>query len=248
MNHPSPRVPARAAKARLGLVLASAALAACGPAQPITSVITASPSPSPVGVAEITDEAGRVYQIAQGVPGDPATVGCADGQREAFVDERASPAVAGCIGVWAERMSLRAPATGLACGDDLGPCGAPADACAPGWHVCGDDGRLAEIAAIGPDACERAGGGRFVAAISHCETQDGCATDDPRTGDYACFEQGWCSEPVCCGNDCTELGVCRDGIWPGRTHIPVGVDQGCGSIGASRARGVMCCRDGSVAP
>lgn len=222
------------------------ALGACGPTQSGPAAV-AGPAPAatshhPVGTLSITDENDRVYEISQGQPGDPAMVGCADGQREAFVDASAFPAVAGCLGEWAGTMSLRAPATGAACGDDRGACGAPADACAPGWHVCGASGKINEVFAIGADSCERAGGGRFVAAISHCEEQVDCTYDRPDTGDYQCFERGWCSEPVCCGNDCGDFGVCADGVWPGKTHIPLGQDQGCGAINASRARGVLCCK------
>jgi hypothetical protein len=228
------------------LLLSLLSLAACGAAGRSSSAGSTSnggAAPDPVGVAAITDEAGRVFQISQGTPGDPGAVGCADGQREAFVDASASPRVAGCLAEWSGALSLRAPASSAPCGDDLDSgCAAPADACGPGWHICGHDGKIAPVAAIGADACEQAGGGRFVAALSHCESQDGCAVDDPTTGDYACFERGWCSEPVCCGADCQEFGACRDGVWAGRTHIPVGVDQGCGAIGSSRARGVLCCR------
>jgi hypothetical protein len=193
---------------------------------------------SPVGTAEIVDEGGRAFQIDQGEPGDPSAIGCADGQREAFAS--AGGRVAGCIAEWSGTMSMRAPGTGQACGDDLGLCAAPADACAPGWHLCGVDGSVDEVAAIGASACESAGGGRFVAAISHCKTQSGCEYD--QAGAYECFESGWCSEPVCCGSDC-ENGVCTGGVWADpQTHIAIGTDQGCGAIGSSRARGVLCCQ------
>lgn len=225
------------------------ALLSCGPTQPM--LVSSSPpvgsggvpQPEPTGVASITDEQGVVFEISQGVPGDPATVGCADGQREAFVDGAAFPNVAGCIGEWSGAANLRSAKTNRACGDDLDTaCQAPADACAPGWNICGHDGRIAPVHAIGAEACARAGGGRFVAALSHCETQEGCVYDNPARGDYACFERGWCSEPVCCGANCRELGVCPDGVWPGKTSIAIGTDQGCGAIASSRARGVLCCR------
>ena len=137
---------------------------------------------------------------------------------------------------------MRTPSTGAACGDDLGGCGAPADACAPGWHLCGVDGSLGEIAAIGDQACLGAGGGRFVAAVSHCQSQNGCEYANPvESGNYQCFANGWCSEPVCCGADCT-FGSCPSGVWADQTRIAIGTDQGCGAIGSSRARGVLCCR------
>lgn len=233
------------------LILVIAAVLGCGPAQPV--VLSAPPpmepaapsvaKPEPVGVAAIADEAGTVFQISQGIPGDPSVVGCADGQREAFVDAAAFPGVAGCIGEWTGPANLRAPKTNSSCGDDLDvPCASPADACAPGWNICGHDGRIAPISAIGSAACESAGGGRFVAALSHCETQEGCVYDNPSSGDYPCFAKGWCSEPVCCGGDCRSTGVCPDGVWKGKTHIAIGQDQGCGAIASSRARGILCCR------
>ncbi len=196
----------------------------------------------PPGVATVVDEQGKSFQIAQGTPGDPSVIGCSDGQREAFVDTAAFPTIAGCIAEWSNKQSLRHAGSGTACGDDAGPCAAPADACAPGWHMCGSSGAVSDLLRVTPQQCEHAGGGRFVAAISHCKAQNGCTYDDPKTANYACFESGWCSEPVCCGSDCGEFGVCRDGVWPGMTHIPVGTDQGCGSIGSSRARGVLCCK------
>jgi hypothetical protein len=198
--------------------------------------------PAPAGVTPVTDENGRTFQIAQGQPGAPEVVGCADGQREAFVDAAQFPTIAGCIAEWTGKTSLRAPKSGQACGDDLGPCAAPEDACAAGWHMCGDSGAVADLLRVSPDQCEQAGGGRFVAAISHCKLQQGCNYEPAQTANYSCFESGWCSEPVCCGSDCGEFGTCRDGVWKGMTHIPVGTDQGCGAIGSSRARGVLCCK------
>src|SRR5262245_32454074 len=97
-----------------------------------------------VGVETVTDDSGRQYQIQQGQPGDPAVVGCADGQREAFVDVGSHPRIAGCIASWDGAKSLRASQTGARCGDDQGPCAAPADACAPGWRICASNGAVAD--------------------------------------------------------------------------------------------------------
>jgi hypothetical protein len=200
-------------------------------------------SPGAPGVEEIKDDQGNVFRVSQGQPGDPAVVGCADGQREAFIDAAAFPRIAGCLGAWDGLKSLRAPATRTACGDDIGACGAPADICAAGWRVCGGSGRIADLTQVSADQCEKAGGGRFSAAISHCETQSGCDYDKRATGDYECFKSGWCSESVCCGADCGQFGSCRDGVWPGKTHIAQGVDQGCGATSSRRAGGLLCCRD-----
>lgn len=195
-----------------------------------------------VTIETITDDQGNTYQVQQGVKGDPAAIGCADGQREAFVDPAAYPRIAGCLASWEGAMSLRAEATGAACGDDAGACAAPADACAPGWRVCGSTGAVADLQQVSADQCEGAGGGRFSAGLSHCETQEGCVYDNGPEGSYECFAQGWCSEPVCCGGDCGDFGSCTDGIWPGKTHIAIGTDQGCGASTSRRAGGLLCCR------
>jgi hypothetical protein len=190
----------------------------------------------------IVDERGRSITLEHGPPGDPAVVGCADGRREAFLDAARYPRIAGCLGSWPGRQSLRSPPTGRACGDEAGPCAVPADACAPGWHVCGSSGAVAELRQVSAAECEQAGGGRFAAGISHCRGQSGCAYDPTPEANYACYPHGWCSEPVCCGHDCGEFGSCRDGVWPQHTHIPFGQDQGCGATESRRAGGILCCR------
>jgi hypothetical protein len=193
-------------------------------------------------VEDIADEQGRKYHIDQGERGKPEVVGCADGTREAFVDAAAFPRIAGCLAAWQGRQSLRAATTGAPCGDDIGGCGAPGDACAVGWHICGEDGDLADLRQITGEQCEHAGGGRFTAALSHCKAQSGCVYDNQPTANYDCFSGGWCSEPVCCGSDCGALGICKSGVWVGKTHIPTGQDQSCASAASHRAAGVLCCK------
>ncbi|MBM4398047.1 MAG: hypothetical protein FJ087_20465 [Deltaproteobacteria bacterium] len=70
-------------------------------------------------------------------------VGCADGQREGFLDSKAWPQIAACAGAW-DKPGITpdgvVPTCGLAGGDDgANPggagCSAP-DLCAAGWHVC----------------------------------------------------------------------------------------------------------------
>lgn len=190
----------------------------------------------------VLDEHGRSITLEHGAAGDPAVVGCADGHREAFLDIGRHPAIAGCLGSWNGRLSLRARPTEQACGDELGPCATPADLCAVGWHVCGSGGAVGDLRQVSAEECEQAGGGRFAAGISHCKEQHGCAVDPSPQANYGCFERGWCSEPVCCGRDCGQFGLCRDGVWPQHTHIPFGQDQGCGSTESRRAGGVLCCR------
>jgi hypothetical protein len=197
-----------------------------------------------VTVEVITDDQGQEYRVQQGPKGDPAVVGCADGQREAFVDGRTFPNIAGCLASWDGKQSLRARSTAAvaACGDDAGSCPTPGDACAPGWRVCGANGKVTDLMQVTGEQCEQAGGGRFSAAISHCTAQSGCQYDKNPGATYPCFDDGWCSEPVCCGNDCGDFGACTDGVWQAQTHIPVGTDQGCNKASSARAGGILCCR------
>jgi hypothetical protein len=179
--------------------------------------------------------------VIHGAPGEPNLIGCADGRREGLIDADRYPNIAGCLASWSGKLSLRAPATGAACGDGLGACAAPADACAPGWHVCASQGSFRELLQISADECDAAGGGRFVAGLSHCGSQLSCAIASSPDNGYACYDEGHCSEPVCCGTRCSS-GACTSGVWPSQTHIAVGTDQGCGAVSASRAGGILCCR------
>ena len=233
-----------------GVVLFPLVLAlGCGPKyESRTTPVTTAPGPvaQPVGGAERVENValpdGRTVAIRHGAAKDPAVAGCADGTREAFHDDTAFARIAGCMATWAGTLSLRAARTGATCGDAT-PCAAPTDACATGWHICGASGALADLRQVTGEQCEAAGGGRFSAAVSHCRTQSGCEYDEGAGATYECFDSGWCSEPVCCGADCGQFGACTGGVWPERTHIPVGVDQGCGQTSADRAGGILCCRD-----
>ncbi len=91
------------------LILVSVTLFACPPPKPTPTVVAVQPAAAatpvmqgsgPVSVETVTDSSGRTYQIQQGARGEPAVVGCADGQREAFVDNATFPNIAGCIASW----------------------------------------------------------------------------------------------------------------------------------------------------
>lgn len=88
------------------------------------------------------------------MPADPT--GCADGEREGFVDRMRYPRIAGCSGAWSVPgvRSTLAPACNRAAGDDGartdGAGCSPADICSSGWHVCRDK---EEVAASSPDGC-----------------------------------------------------------------------------------------------
>jgi len=201
--------------------------------------------PGVKSVEVIKDDSGHEYHVQQGENGDPRLVGCADGQREAFVDRATYASIAGCLATWPGTMSLRLPRAGKACGDDApggAGCASPADACAPGWHVCAADGAVADLKQVSPDQCAHAGGGRFSAGMSHCTAQTGCQYDERPQAIYPCFDSGWCSEPVCCGDDCGQFGSCTGGVWKDATHIAQGTDQGCGASTSRRAGGILCCK------
>jgi hypothetical protein len=176
-----------------------------------------------------------------GPKGDPAAVGCADGTREGFVDATAFPSIAGCEATWSGSPSMRSAVTGAACGDGIGGCAVPADACAAGWHVCGANA-VSDLRALSPLDCANAGDGTFVSATSHCasQAQPACSYDTTSTASYSCYASGWCSEPVCCGGGCTRFGNCPSGVWTEWTHITWGTGS-CGAMPAP-AGGVMCCR------
>ncbi len=191
----------------------------------------------------VEDFDGKSITLRHGAKGDPGIIGCSDGTREAFHDVNAFPTIAGCLAFWDGERSLRAPSTGRACGEKT-PCGVPADACAAGWHVCSRDGRLQDLKGrlTGEQCRKDAGAGRFVAAIFHCRTQSGCQYDADENAVYDCFDSGWCSEPVCCGEDCG-TGACPGGLWEKDTHIAQGTDQGCARMTSTRAGGILCCKD-----
>ena len=193
------------------------------------------------GVTSSTDATG--FEEFHGPPGDPASVGCADGTREAFLNVSAYPNIAGCAATWAGGISMRAAATGVACGDGLGACAAPADACGSGWHVCGTSGAVSELRRLTADECAFGGEGQFFGAISHCAAQTAtCAYDLTPTASYDCYDSGFCSESVCCGTACTGAGVCAGGVWAGWTHIANAGDP-CGAfLAKTEGNGVLCCQ------
>ncbi len=189
------------------------------------------------------------YKFVESEKVDPKIAGCADGQREGFADIEANPRIAGCLGKWKESKSLRDKPTGKACGDDGAECAVPADVCAPGWHVCGMEGKSDDLKTRATQAqCDSAGPGRFNAAMSHSPTDeiDPCPRITKNT-DLPCVQAGIGAEPVCCGNDCLP-GKCKDAVWKGKTRISRGTTEGCGAMTSDRNGGVMCCYDGDDAP
>ncbi len=181
--------------------------------------------------------------------GVPEVVGCADGQREGFADITKHKRIAGCLARWEGVKSLRDKPTGKACGDDGDVCPVPADACSPGWHICGMDSKNTDLKGhTSWRACEKeTGPGKFVAGMSHGQTDELCPPPPTAATEFPCMESGIGSEPVCCGDDC-QYGKCRDGVWRGKTKISLGKAEGCGAVTSERNGGVLCCFDGAGDP
>jgi hypothetical protein len=93
------------------------------------------------------------------VPYPPVTpaVGCADGEREGFLDLAAFTRIAGCSGAW-QQPGITPDSVRPTCGRQGGDDGPRADGagcsshdlCAEGWHVCST---WREVAAASPSGC-----------------------------------------------------------------------------------------------
>jgi hypothetical protein len=163
-------------------------------------------------------------------------LGCSDDTREGFPDLVAFPTIAGCSAAW-PLASMRAPRVQGACGNSLSTCSVPAEACALGWHVCGN-------AANGP------------ADLTARVTSTQCNTTPGRwagaLGDLSCEDcsSATASGSICCGADCVQQN--RDCLWPGMTAwfgVVNGVINLC--TGTENPQlypdvGVLCCRDGAT--
>ena len=83
-------------------------------------------------------------------------VGCADGEREGFLDEEVYPHIAGCSGAW-DVPGITPDSVKQTCGGKGGDdgelsqgtgCSAP-DLCADGWHICVTWAKVAEKSPTG---------------------------------------------------------------------------------------------------
>jgi hypothetical protein len=171
--------------------------------------------------------------------------GCSDGSREGF-DIVQFPTIAGCNATWSGTPSMRDPAIGAPCGNDLGACATPADACAPGWHICADNGDPVELSSrVSAADCYNVPGA-FVAAIQHCADCINTCTmpsDCQYATSYGCSPTaGTCTEPVCCGITCDTGNLCLLGVFgsPG-SHDAV-TDHPCGALDSTGQSGVLCCQ------
>jgi hypothetical protein len=179
-------------------------------------------------------------QVGDGQP-NATPIGCADGTREGYSDVATYPTIAGCGASWVGELDLRATATGAACGNDLGMCVSPADACARGWHVCASSGDVTELLVLTATTCANEVGS-FVAAAGHCVPGPGCSY--PAPGQFACVSgvTAPCTQPICCGTLCNRFNGCRDGVWPSATSENASGAPGCANTSSMTQTGVLCCR------
>lgn len=183
-------------------------------------------------------------------PPPPSVVGCADASCDAFCE---GGAVHGCTASWAGALSMRAPPSGKPCGGTLGPCAAPADACAPGWTLCmagaapPPGASIADFrAGMAPSACASGDPRIFVAGMSHALSAweplpPGPCPLQPGGADNGCAATGWGSEPICCGGGC-QVPSCPNMIWPNGTRIHINEVDGCGALQGGSVDGVLCCK------
>ncbi len=190
-----------------------------------------------------TDDSGS---SSEGTTGEVSPVGCADGFREALLDEGTYPNIAACAGgFWVPGVALGTPLCDRQGGDD-GPlpdgmgCTID-DLCAEGWHLCTS---RQEVAAAGVASCDAlAWGSQFFATGQSGEGANTC--NDTGTNDvFGCGDVGHSNITGCAplnrstGNLCVNLpGVwsCAEDAYDEVAHL---VKTGSVSGGA------LCCRDG----
>jgi hypothetical protein len=186
--------------------------------------------------------------------------GCADGTREGYTDLARYPTIAACEAWWDGTQSMRAPRSGLEwCGNSTGmKCTVPADACAPGWHVCMQSGWPADIRERNtyPSGAEAAAtkfswldcttgashGHWYASASSSAYPGAGSCTAFP-LGCYAEDVSG-SMDTIACGDQANN-GGCNGAIWTSYTQ---GIGNACGSLATARTdqNGVLCCQDPEV--
>jgi hypothetical protein len=183
-----------------------------------------------------------------GTPDDGlCAAGCADGQREGFVDQDAEPNIAGCSGGFAVAGLLAdaAPACDRAAGDDGtvpdgAGCGAT-DLCAAGWHVCLTPGQVAS--ATGDCAGATPAGAPNLFFATRQSGPGGAECGAGANDLFGCGNLGIAPLASCAPLDRFSNNLCA----------ALGAPWSCGTDGLNEANnvtksgpdggGVLCCRD-----
>ena len=183
---------------------------------------------------------------SESTTGEVSPVGCADGFREALLDEATFPNVAACAGgFWLAGVGAPVSLCDRQGGDD-GPlpdgmgCTIE-DLCAEGWHLCTS---RQEVAAAGLGDCgPQAWGGQFFATSQSGNGANTC--NDTGTNDvFGCGDVGYADVSGCApldrstGNLCVDVPgawACMEDAYDEVSHlVKTGSDAG----------GALCCRDG----
>jgi len=183
-----------------------------------------------------------------GTPDDGAcAAGCADGEREGFVDLEGEPNIAGCSGGFAVAGLLAdaPPACDRAGGDDGtaadGTGCSATDLCATGWHVCLT---AAQVASAAGDCANSVPGG--APNLFFAIRQSGPGSGDCGVGAndlFGCGNLGLAPLASCAPLDRFSNDLCA----------ALGAPWSCGADGLNEANnvtktgpeggGVLCCRD-----
>jgi hypothetical protein len=184
---------------------------------------------------------------SEGTTGEVSTIGCADGTREALLDEVVHPTVAACAGgFWVPGVVAPVSTCGRQGGND-GPtpdgmgCSIE-DLCASGWHLCASRHEVA-MAGLG-DCNAQAWGGQFFATGQSGNGANACA--DTGTNDvFGCGDVGYDNISGCAplnrstGNLCVNLPgawTCSEDAYAEATHV---------TKPGPAVGGALCCRDGA---
>lgn len=201
---------------------------------------------------------------------DPSLLGCADGEREGFLDRTRHARIAGCSGGFAVPGLLldEPPSCGRAAGDDgplpRGEGCRSADLCAEGWHVCRS---AREVMLASPGGCDGVAGleraffasrqsgpgcGICATGVRSCALGE-CALDcaaDPSPGSlmandlFGCGTLGDPPSTNCAPLDRFSNDLCGSTTAPWSCPGSTGYDEALvvRKTGPERG-GVLCCRD-----
>lgn len=152
---------------------------------------------------------------------------------------------------------MRATPTGHPCGSPPNPaCGAPADACGPGWGLClGHTAVGLDTATfvdhVSPAECASPVGG-YLGAMSHAPLgATACPSPANHSLDNGCNpRKAYGSEPLCCGSAC-HIPSCSTALWANSTRALFGAEAAgpCGAVqirADGEPRGVLCCKIGAT--